>query len=126
MESMMPVPAAEELNQNLRETNARLCLWLDNLTSPTGESRPPVASPKQIAGLLAELMRAGERLRTLPALHSPELQQELARYRKNVERLRDLLPSIQRSLLAERARLEQERSRLESAADWIRGSRQTL
>jgi hypothetical protein len=40
--------------------------------------------------------------------------------------LRDLLPSLHRQLLAERSRLEAQRSRVQSAAQWARASRQTL
>jgi len=50
----------------------------------------------------------------------------LSAYRKQVERLRVLLPSIHQTLLGERARLEQERARVTSTAEWARRSRQTL
>jgi hypothetical protein len=36
------------------------------------------------------------------------------------------MPAIHSHLLAERARLEAERVRIESAVDWARGSRQIL
>jgi len=79
-----------------------------------------------MSGLLSELMRAGEWLRELPPDRDSALEQELSAYRRNVERLRDLLPAIHSALLAERARLESERARMTSAAAWARGSRQTL
>jgi TolA-binding protein len=121
----MPTKATDDFAGSFHETNARLRFWLDTLAAhSTTESSS--ASPQQISGLLAELMRAGERLRTLPAVRSAQLQKELDQYRGNVERLRDLLPSIQRALLEHRARLEQERNRLRTAADWAHGSRQTL
>ena len=37
-----------------------------------------------------------------------------------MERLRALLPSLQAALLKERARLEQQRERVQSAAEWAR------
>lgn len=77
-------------------------------------------------GLLAELMRAGTWLRELPENRNAALAQEVAEYRKQIEQLRGLLPSIHDALLRERARLEQERNRLASAGQWARGSRQTL
>jgi hypothetical protein len=40
--------------------------------------------------------------------------------------LRDWMPSIHRHLLAEKARLEAERTRIESAVEWAQGSRHTL
>lgn len=125
----MPTPAPpQSLAGNLRETNARLGLWLDSLVvdsaGATPQARP--ATPQQMAGLLSELMRAGEWLRALPAARDEAVEQELTVYRKNVERLRDLLPSIHGALTRERGRLEQERARVESATQWARGSRQTL
>jgi hypothetical protein len=92
-----------------------------------------------MAALLSELLRAGAALRAEPIpakgkgngndngnSNDPELDSELELYRRNVERLRDLLPSIHRQLLAERARLEAQRARVRSAAEWARASRQTL
>jgi hypothetical protein len=103
-----------------------------SLSSTTpGSLRPATlrpATPRQMAGLLAELMRAGQCLRELPSEHHRDaaLATEVNRYRRNVERLRDLLPSIHGALLRERARLEQERARVESATEWVRRSRQTF
>jgi hypothetical protein len=155
MEHSMPTLAADHvtfspLAQNLRNTNSRLCFWLDSLAidRPTPHDlaagraenspfkRPP--AHEQMAGLLSELTRAGAWLRQLPRGNDsvndpksdvkadPELEDELANYRKNVERVRAILPAIQRALLEERARLERERARVCSAAEWARGSRQTL
>jgi ABC-type transporter Mla subunit MlaD len=114
----------DETVRSIRQTNDRLRAWLDGLVMAAMQST--VATPQQISGLLSELMRAGEKLRALPRVKSPELQQELDQYRKNVQQLRDLLPSVQRALLERRAYLEAERARLRSAAEWARGSRQTL
>ena len=115
------------LIHNLRETNRRLSFWLDGMVAPHGQ--PVVATPEQIAGLLSELLRAGTWLRAEP-LPAPgtdsDLALELARYRGNVERLRDLMPWIHSQLLAERARLESQRARVQSAAEWARASRQAL
>jgi hypothetical protein len=127
MEGLMPA-FCTELSHELHETNRRLCFWLDSLSDDATESvRPPrAATPQQMAGLLSELMRAGENLRALPAERDPRLERELSAYRENVERLRALLPSIHTTLLQERARLEQERTRVGSAVEWARRSRQTL
>ena len=114
--------------QNLHETNSRLCLWLESLApDPTRPSAADHAvTPQFMAQLLAELMRVGEWLRELPADKDSALEHELSDYRKNVERLRELLPLIHSALLRDRARLEQERARVKSAAEWARRSRQTL
>ena len=117
---LVPSPVA----QALHETNARLRFWLDGLIADHG--RPGGATPEQMTGLLSELMRAGEWLRTVPRDRDSDLAHELSEYRRNVERLHELLPAIHASLLRERAQLESERARLGSIAQWTRGSRQTL
>jgi len=122
MERMMT-----SLLENLRGTNQRLHFWLDTLVPECGP--PAVATPEQMAGLLSELLNAGAALRAEPVSANrsdPTLKIELETYRGNVERLRDLLPSIHGQLLAERARIEAQRARVQSAAEWARASRQTL
>jgi hypothetical protein len=133
MERLMPLLAHTELAQTLVETNTRLRFWLDSLTPEAAPSVTPpcvtparAATPQQMAGLLSELMRVGQWLRTLPTERDATLEQELSQYRKNVERLRVVLPSIHGALLRERGRLEQERARVAAAAEWARRSRQTL
>jgi hypothetical protein len=117
--------AQNQLAQNLHETNHRLGFWLESLV-PDHEP-PAAATPQQMAGLLSELLRAGEWLRTgLPQERDPELEAELGIYRQNVEHLRELLPSIQKLLLHEKARLEAGRAQVESATEWARSSRRTL
>ncbi|MFZ0954991.1 MAG: hypothetical protein WAN60_01510 [Candidatus Sulfotelmatobacter sp.] len=119
--------AQDQLAQNLQGTNRRLRFWLESLFP--GRESPSAATPQQMAGLLSELLRAGEWLRRgLPQEQErdAELQSELGHYRRNVLRLRELLPSIQKVLLHEKARLEAERARVECAAEWARGSRRTL
>jgi hypothetical protein len=114
-------------SHDLRETNRRLRVLLDSMIPY--KAQPLIATPEQMAALLSELLRAGAGLRAepLPARGSdPELDVEADQYRRHVERLRELLPSIHRQLLAERARLEAQRTRVRSAAQWARASRQTL
>ena len=121
------MPALAPNPQILRESNSRLGRWLDSLAADTVRQYPlPTASPQQMAGLLSELMRTGEFLRGLPLDRDAGLEQELGAYRKNVERLRAMLPTIHSALLEERARLERERSQLESAAQWARRARETM
>lgn len=113
--------------QNIRDTNRRLSFLLADVPAKPGP--PAVATPEHMAALLAELLRAGATLRAeaLPTKGSDrELDTELDEYRRHVERLRELLPSIHRQLLAERARIEAQRTRVRSAAEWARASRQTL
>lgn len=125
------------LLQNFRDTNSRLKLWLDEISARCGQ--PVVVTPENMAALLSELLRTGEALRAAPdsargndlawidpALIDPAFQAELATYRRHVERLRDLMPSIHSHLLAERNHIEIQRARLRSAVQWSRASRQTL
>jgi|ERR1700682_2151964 hypothetical protein len=125
MERLMLPPTPILLTQNLHQTNDRLRFWLDSLAPE--HAQPAPATPEQMAGFLSELLRAGEWLRSgLPQGKNPDLQTELCEYRMNVERLRELLPSIHRQLLSERSRLEAARAQVESAGEWARVSRQTL
>lgn len=115
------------LLHDLRETNCRLSFWLDSILGESGQAG--VATPQQMAGLLSELLRAGAWLRAEPLPTNDadaELNLELELYRSNVERLREILPSIHEQLLAERSRLEAQRTRVQSAAEWARASRQAF
>jgi hypothetical protein len=114
-------------SQQLHDTNQRLLHWLDSSFGELGQ--PRLATPDHITALLSEMLRAGTQLRAhaIPEKGTdPELEAELEQYRVNVERLRAVLPSIHSQLLIERARLEAQRSRMQSAAEWARASRQTL
>lgn len=115
------------LTHSLRDTNSRLRLWLASMAPAAGQAAS--ITPESMATLLSELLRAGANLRseTRPAQgHDPELDAELAIYLSQVEQLRGLLPEMHRQLLAERAQIESQRSRLQFAAEWARASRQTL
>jgi uncharacterized protein (DUF849 family) len=122
MRSAQPlVPPAFDLH----EANSKLRFWLDNLALDQPNTAP--VTPEQMAGLLSELMRAGQWLRTRPThVRDQESEVRVNEYRENLERIRDLLPAIHHQLLAERSRLESERTRVESAAVWAQRSRQTL
>ncbi len=119
-------PLTQARAQDLHETNQRLRSWLDLRVTEGGQR---AATAEDITGLLSELLHAGAELRAhpIPAPGTdPELDAELSQYRRNVERLRELLPSIHSQLLVERARLEAQRARVQSATEWARASRQTL
>ncbi|MFZ0735145.1 MAG: hypothetical protein WAM79_22705 [Candidatus Sulfotelmatobacter sp.] len=118
------MPATTQFANELHETNERLRSWLGSLSLAGSTVRP--ATPEQMNGILSELMRVGQWLRAAQAETDDAVQQELGIYRKHVEQLRAVLPSIHQTLLHERARLEQERQRLSSASEWVRASRQTL
>jgi hypothetical protein len=113
---------------NLHGTTVRLRTWLDQFLPCTGAngSSLRIFRPDEMLFLLTEVMRAGELLRGAAQGCDPSAEQEISDYRTEIERLRILLPNLQTSLLAERARLENERERLSAASDWIRTSRHTL
>jgi hypothetical protein len=122
----MPV-LTHSRSQSLHQTNQRLRHWLDSMLAQSGQLA--VVNPEHITILLSELSRAGAELRANPLPiggADPELDQELNLYRRNVELLCQLMPSIHNQLLVERARLEAQRAQVQSAADWARASRQTL
>jgi hypothetical protein len=52
--------------------------------------------------------------------------EELAKYRRTLQELRQLLPTIQARLLSDRARLEAERMHCGAATAWAEASRRTL
>ena len=114
----------DQLTQNLRQTNTCLRLWLESLETADAH---PTPSPRIIAELLSELLRAGAWLRDgLPEACGLQLEAEVGEYRRNLGRLRTQMPAIHHHLLQERVRLEAERTQLESAAAWAAGSHQTL
>jgi len=111
---------------DLGDITGQLRHLLDAIAPGLGNVAPtPVVSPQKMGDLLSCLMRAGQSLRpepggaTIPA-------EAMAEYRIELERLHALLPSIHSALLAERARLEQERERVCLAGEWLRRSRETL
>jgi hypothetical protein len=113
--------------QTLRETNRRLPEWLDCVVAR--HEQAAVATPDQMSGLLSELLKAGEGLRAEPIPEKgvdPELDEELEKYRLNVERLQRMLPAIHSQLLVERARLEYQRARVQVTAEWARASCRTF
>jgi len=121
----MTLPDNQLITRELSAATVRLCACLDTLR---GCSSPNLCtlSPQSITHLLTELRQAGEWIRLAPANRPPELQRELEQYRTLVERLRDLMPHIHATLLAERDRIEQERARIHSAIAWARRSTEIL
>jgi hypothetical protein len=125
MERLMALMSEDELAENLHQTNTRLRRWLESLEADPAHLAPP--GPRIISELLSEMLRAGEWLRDgVPAPCGQQLEAEVGEYRRNLGRLRAQMPAIHNHLLEERARLEAERTRIESAAAWAAGSHQTL
>jgi len=109
--------------EGLQGANRRLRLVLEAIEDTGPAIR---VTPEQLAALLEELLRVGEWLRS-GAIRDPgpAVARELDEYRKHMERLRRLMPSVQACLLTERARLEADRAHLKAAAAWAGGSQST-
>ena len=118
--------ARDQIVRDLQESANKIRQALGQLLPSCQENIPKVASPEQMSELLSGLMRAGQWLRVLSTKRDRDLEEEVCNYRAEVERLRSVLPAIQASLLAQRARLEQDRERLNGAAAWAQASSQIL
>ncbi len=68
--------------------------------------------------LLAQLIAAGECLRTLDLQNDPDAVSRQDEFRENLEHLAAVLPSMHDRLLVDRARLERARSHLNGALTW--------
>ncbi len=105
------------------EITAHLKSVLETLGAPAS---PGLLTPEQISELLSDLMRAGQCMRTMSSGSNEELARAVGACRAQVERLREMLPTIHSALLRERARLATERERLTSIGAWAQASKQSL
>jgi hypothetical protein len=119
---MMPPDTLETLrqvNDNLRNALIRLHPERTHCSS---------VKPQDFSDLLSEILRAAECLRLLST--HPEataaFEPELFEYRKNLEKLKNFLPGLHGSLLAEKSRLETAQTHVAAAAAWARASTKTL
>ena len=69
---------------------------------------------------VARLLGAGFK----SAAESPEVAHELLKYRENLRTLRSVMETLQFSLLAEKARLENVRANLQAACAWAMSLRE--
>ncbi len=68
--------------------------------------------------LLAQLIAVGDCLRTLDLKNDPDPASHRSEFRRNLEHLAAVLPSMHDRLLVDRARLERARSHLNGALEW--------
>jgi len=59
-----------------------------------------------------------------PSAQAPEAEYEVLKYRENLKSLRSVLETLQFSLLAEKARLENVRANLQAACAWATSLRE--
>ena len=71
---------------------------------------------KQVSEILVSAIKASAR--------EPEAAYELLKYRENLRSLRSVMETLQFSLLAEKARLENVRANMQSACAWARSLRE--
>jgi hypothetical protein len=115
---------ATDIKQSLISANARIRLLL--LASQPPGRNVSVIQPHDICGLAQDMARVGQVVRELPReISDSDLRREMDEYRGNVERLGQVLPSVQGWLLAERARLHAARSHLAAAAAWAHACNKT-
>src|SRR5208282_257651 len=117
--SSVPTESLRIANDNLRAGLARL--------SPTPNPSAPLTA-NDLSRVLAELLRAGDCLRSIPPRSVPNAQLEkvISEYRSTVEQLAQILSRIHGRLLTEKARLEIARARLAATAAWAQASQNTL
>lgn len=81
--------------------------------------------PSDFSDLLKEILRGAACLEPL-APEETEIAKETAVYRRHLETLKNLLPELQRNLLAEKSRLETAQLRVATTTAWARASSRTL
>ena len=110
--------------QRLRSVNQYLRTGLARLQSQ--QNRPAAIAPTEFADLLAEIRCATDCLRGGGFTADPEWEQEKSEYRRNLEQLAKILPSVSGRLLVEKARLEAARAHVAKAAAWAQARTKTL
>ncbi len=126
MESMKPPLNPPELLNDLHRAENRIHEILGALLPEELGPQCKIATPQQLSELLAALMRAGQCLHAATGCSDIDLQKETQSYRKEVERLQTVLPSLQAALVAERERLQEQRNRVSTTAAWAQASRETI
>ena len=114
---------AADAMQSLISANARIRLLL-------AASQPPgsvgTIGSHEILGLAQDMAHIGQVVRELPPdIADSDFCREIVEYRTNVERLGQVLPSMQGWLLAEKARLHAARGQLAAAAAWAQACDKT-
>ena len=117
----MPSTAIEDIHCATQKVQGLIALVL-----PVS-STSSMIDAKLFAGLLESMGRANQWLGVRACeVREVDLEKEIAEYRQNLERLGQLLPTIQGKLLIEKARLQQARLHLEGAVAWTQARKKTL
>ena len=113
-----------DLLPRLKQANQKLSTVVALLSS--SPAAKVAITPDLLAAAFTEILRVGEWLQQGGIRDSdPETDIEIRQYRSHLEQLRVLMPCLHAQLLTERARLEAERSHLETASAWAEVSHTT-
>jgi hypothetical protein len=106
-------------NGQLRDALARL---------QTDANAPWLLNPGELSDLLAIVSHAASCRRGLASdlVPAAELENEICEYRNNLEKLAQVLPSLQGSVLAEKARVQNAQSHVAATNAWVQASRSTF
>lgn len=117
---------ASSASEILRLTNGRVRELMHRMQS--GEGNEALVKLEDFESLLGEVTRAAAWLRQVSphSMRDPEWAKEVSDYRSSLEQLRQMLPAIQRRLLAAKVRLEATHTHLTAAMAWSNASRSTL
>jgi len=115
-----------EALETIRQVNANLRSALIGLRPE--RKHCSTITPRDFSDLLTHLLRAAEclRRRPRPSEAAAAFEKEALEYRAHLEKLKQFLPDLQGRLLAEKARLETERTHVAAAAAWAQASHKTL
>lgn len=89
------------------------------------ENTLPERTAQNLSELMGQLRDAAERLPNLPS-GNPESAKAAVEYHNHVKALSQILPTIQGRLMAERGRLEAQRSQMAGARAWAQASKHSL
>ena len=112
--------------QELHLLNLRLAPQLEIAAAAIKDNDPNVMVDS-IRDLLAGLSKGATLIEDSSSLRNhPAWKDEVGRYRKNLVKIRQLLPEIQNRLLARKAELNRERNHLSTVSAWAVASRDQL
>jgi len=109
-----------ELLEFIRATNREVQVFMDQVIQNGAKTVRSAAALRRLEQLNRRLERIAEHLGSGPsaAPHDPEGEHELRKYAKNLKNLRSVVETFERSLRAEKSRLENARRHLRSASAW--------
>jgi len=113
-------------SETLRLTNCRVRGLMQSML--TAQDETALVKPDEFDALLAEVTQAAGGLRGLPqeSMQDADLAKEISAYRDSLENLLQILPALQKRLLAQKMRLEAQRNHLAAASAWANASGKTL